>query len=156
MGVFKHAPRLQFVFLILSSGCLPLSGRYVTGKHPYTYPPTQPKPCGFNLFLFKRFYPPAKYNAIWLVVEIDPNFWDSSKQEFGLTPSWTPNPSPTEIGDDSDGGSILRPCRGALYAEAWGRCFFQWDSWADMKKSKEHLAELFEVCGVLVGIGGVV
>ena len=26
----------------------------------------------------------------------------------------------SEIGDDSDGGSILRPCRGALYAEAWG------------------------------------
>lgn len=61
------------------------------------------------------------------IVEIDANFFGILQSRFWVDPPVQhPNPSPTwkhfvsEIGDDSDGGSILRPCRGALYAEAWG------------------------------------
>ena len=50
----------------------------------------------------------------------------------------------SEVGDDSDSGSMLRSCRGALYAEV---LLIQPKSWA-VTKICEDLAQLFELAVV--------
>lgn len=119
-----------------------------------TYPPTQPKPQWFQPSKKQR-KKRSNLTKLWKLMLI---FWDSSKPVLGWPPSSTPDPSPTWklcfwdrwwqrrwIHITTLSWSFV--CRGMGHGEDVCSNKKAGQFW---KKSKEHLAQVFEVCGVLV------